>query len=81
MLIKKFKSFINLSGLSKEDNLLIQKEKIRWIFLRLLTIMTKKNYYSIGDQIKKPIIINTSKGYFLTRVMHNNYITKLKNVK
>lgn len=65
--IEKLKAYFRLKGVNKEDNKLIQKEKIRYLGCRILTSLTRRSRYSLGEGLAKPVIADTSKGLFYCR--------------
>ncbi|MCX6742157.1 MAG: FkbM family methyltransferase [Candidatus Pacearchaeota archaeon] len=64
--IEKLQSFFRIKGVNKEGNKLIQREKRKYLWLRSLSLFTKKNYYSLGEGLTKPVIAN-SNGLFYCR--------------
>ena len=66
MNFEKLNSFLGLKGINSADNNLIQCEKRRYLRYRFLSLFTKKNYYSLGQGLKRPVIAKSS-GIFYCR--------------
>jgi len=63
---KKLKSFIRLKGINKEGNKLIQREKRKYFFARLLRSFNINKSYSLGQTMKHAVIANSC-GLFYCR--------------
>jgi FkbM family methyltransferase len=82
----KLPAFIKLRGANRESNLLIQKEKIRYLFFRLLGLVKRKNLYSLGERLTKPVLAK-SNGLFYCReksldlhIISDSYEFKVKEI-
>ncbi|MEK6917439.1 MAG: FkbM family methyltransferase [Nanoarchaeota archaeon] len=66
--MNKLQSFIKLKGNSFLDNVSVQKEKLKYLFCRLIEkLILKKDRFSMGDTLMKPTIIDNGYGLFLCK--------------
>lgn len=63
----KLAKFILLKGLSLEDSLFIQREKLRFIAYRIFRIFTKLPPFTMGQTLEKDVVAINSYGNFFCR--------------
>ena len=65
--MNKISALFKLKAQKKENNLLVKEQRYIYIINRLLRIFNKLPYFTMGETLKKPIIVKNSYGLFYCR--------------
>jgi FkbM family methyltransferase len=65
--MNKISAFFGLKGKSQKDNSLISKEKIKYMFYRVLGTLFKKSFFTMGEGMSSNVLARNSYGLFFCR--------------
>ena len=85
--MNKLQSLFKLKGIINEENLLVKEQRYIYIINRIIRIFSNLPYFTMGETLKKSIIIKNSYGLFYCRkktfdmhIISDSYEFKVRNL-